>query len=182
MPERLCRYIDTANEMIGRGVSWLTLAMVLVAFAVVVQRYVFGVGSIMMQEAVTYMHGLVFMIGAGYTLLHDGHVRVDVFYREASPRYKAWVDLLGGVVFLLPVCAAIIVHSWGYVADSWAVSEGSKETSGLPGIFLLKTVIPVFAVLIGLQGISMIVKAGLILSGRLPPTGTAAATGGEEDA
>ena len=163
------RAIDAVNEGIGRLVAWLTLAMVLVQFIVVVQRYVFGVGSILMQESVTYMHALVFMVGAGYTLLHEGHVRVDVIYREASWRFKAWVDMLGALLLLLPVCAVIFIWSWGYVANAWAVLEGSKETSGLPGIYLLKTVILVFAGLVGLQGLSMLLRSALRLLGALPP-------------
>ena len=161
----LCRAIDATNEKIGRGVAWVALAMVLIQFLVVVMRYVFGIGSIMMQESVVYMHAILFMVGAGYTLLHGGHVRVDVFYRDASPRKKAMVDLAGGIVFLLPVCSLIVWSSWAYVASSWRVFEGSKETSGIQAVFLLKTVILVFAVLVLLQGVSLILKSFLTLYG-----------------
>ena len=164
----LIRAIDTTNENIGRVVAWVALTMVLVQFIVVVMRYVFGIGSIMMQESVVYMHAILFMVGAGYTLLHGGHVRVDVFYRDASPRRKALVDLAGGFVFLLPVCLLIVWSSWTYVASSWRVFEGSKETSGIQGVFLLKTVILVFAVLVMLQGVSLILKSLLTLYGTPP--------------
>lgn len=157
--------IDGLNEGVGRAVAWLALLMVLTQFVVVLMRYVFGVGSIWMQESVVYMHGLLFMAGAGYTLLHDGHVRLDVFYREADARARAKVDIAGVLLFLLPVCALIFIHAWPYVAKSWAVREGSPETSGIQGVFLLKTVILVFAVLIGLQGLSLAMRSALVLAG-----------------
>ena len=169
MPE-LIRFLDNLSDRIGRAISWLTLTMVLVQFLIVVMRYVFSVGSIMMQESVVYMHALVFMIGAAYTLLHDGHVRVDVFYRDASDRTKAWVDLLGVLFFLIPVSILIAWISWPYVVSSWEVFEGSKETSGIQAVFLLKTVILVFCALIILQGISLAARSGLILAGTPMPT------------
>jgi len=161
----LARTIDRFSRLVGQTTAWLALIMVLVQFLVVVLRYVFGIGFIWMQESITYMHGLLFMIGAGYTLLQDGHVRVDVFYREASPRGKAIVNLLGTLLFLIPFCTLILWVSYGYVANSWRVFEGSKETSGIQGIFLLKTVILVFGGLMILQGISMIARSILTLAG-----------------
>jgi TRAP-type mannitol/chloroaromatic compound transport system permease small subunit len=137
----VARGIDALNENVGKAVAWLALLMVIVQFAVVILRYVFGIGSIFLQESIIYLHAVVFMVGAGYTLLHSGHVRVDIFYREASPRQKAVVDLLGVVVFLVPVCSLIWWASWPYVASSWRVFEGSRETSGIQAVFLLKTVI-----------------------------------------
>lgn len=166
----LARAIDALNDWTGRALSWLALAMVLVEFLIVLLRYVFGVGFIFMQESVVYMHALVFMLGAGYTLLHNGHVRVDIFYREASPRRKAWVDLAGSIAFLLPLTGLIAWVAWPYVASSWAVFEGSKETSGIPAVFLLKSVILVFAAGLFLQGISMAVHAARILAGYETPT------------
>lgn len=163
------RAIDLLNERIGRAVAWFALLMVLIQFAVVVLRYVFGVGSIFMQESVVYLHATMFMVGAGYTLLYNGHVRVDVFYRAASPRYKAVVDLFGVFVFLLPVCTLITVYSWPYVANSWAVREGSIESSGIQGVFLLKTVILAFTALMALQGLSLAAKSVLTLAGLTPP-------------
>lgn len=157
--------IDALNENIGKVVAWLALMMVIVQFIVVIMRYVFGIGSIFMQESIIYLHAVVFMVGAGYTLLHNGHVRVDIFYREASPRRKAVVDLVGVVIFLIPVCALIWWASWPYVASSWEVFEGSRETSGIQAVFLLKTVILVFVALVVLQGISLAIRSLLILAG-----------------
>ncbi|NIR25762.1 MAG: TRAP transporter small permease subunit, partial [Gammaproteobacteria bacterium] len=119
--------------------------MVLVTFAVVLLRYLFNTGWIAMQESITYMHALVFMLGAAYTLRHDGHVRVDIFYQKFSPRTRAWVDLLGTLLLLLPVTLFIAWVSWEYVSTAWALKEGSRETGGLPGVYLLKTAIPLMA-------------------------------------
>ncbi|MGI9509825.1 MAG: TRAP transporter small permease subunit [Geminicoccaceae bacterium] len=158
--------IDGLNERIGRAVAWLTLGMVLVQFVVVVMRYVFGIGSVIMQEAIVYMHATVFLAGAAYTLLHNGHVRCDIFYSDASPRTRAIVDLIGVFLFLLPMCIMIFLAAWPYVANAWAVLEGSPEGRlGIPAVFLLKTVILVFAGLLGLQAISMAIHAGLRLAG-----------------
>jgi TRAP-type mannitol/chloroaromatic compound transport system permease small subunit len=140
--------------------------MVLVQFTVVVLRYVFGFGSILMQESVIYLHAILFMIGAGYTLLHEGHVRLDIFYRDTSVRTKALVDLWGSIGLLIPVTVLIWWSSWPYVAGSWKVLEGSKETSGIHAVFLLKTVILVFAALMLVQGISLMAKSILTLKGR----------------
>ena len=123
---RCARTLDGLNEWIGRAVSWLSLLMVLVTFAVVVLRYAFDTGWIAMQESVTYMHAVLFLAGAAYTLKHQGHVRVDVFYRRFSPRGRAWVDLFGGLLLLLPVCLFIFYMSWDYVVQSWALQEGSR--------------------------------------------------------
>jgi len=167
---RLIALIDGLNDRIGRTVSWLALLMMLVQFLVVVQRYVFGIASIWMQESIVYMHGFLFMLAAGYTLLHNGHVRVDIFYREATPRRKAMTDLFGSLFFLLPVCLATIWLAWPYVSNSWAILEGSKETSGIHGVYLLKSVIIAFAVLVALQGISLAIHSVRILMGLETPS------------
>ncbi|CCQ73859.1 TRAP transporter small permease subunit [Magnetospira sp. QH-2] len=164
----LATAIDRFNETVGRITGWLAVAMVLVQFTVVVMRYVFGVGSIMMQESVVYLHSLLFLVGAGYTLYHNGHVRVDVFYREAKPRTKAWVDLLGNLFFLIPVCILIAVYSLPYVSQSWSVLEGSKETSGIQAVFLLKTIIVVFCSVVALQGLAIALHALTFLTGSPP--------------
>jgi TRAP-type mannitol/chloroaromatic compound transport system permease small subunit len=166
---RLAGWIDALNEHVGRVVSLLALLMVLVQFIVVLQRYVFGVGSIWMQESIVYMHGFMFMLVAGYTLLHNGHVRVDVFYRTMSPRAKAWVDLLGTIFLIWPLCYLIFKVSLPYVEASWAVREGSRETSGIQGVYLLKSVILAFVVLLALQSLSMLIHALRILSGAEKP-------------
>lgn len=163
----VARSVDRVNDLIGRAVAWLTLAMVLIQFAVVVLRYVFGLGFIWMQESILYMHGIVFLVGAGYTLLKDGHVRVDIFYREARPNRKALVDLLGVIFLLAPFCILVWTVALPYVQNSWAVFEGSKETSGIQGVYLLKTTILVFTVLVGLQGVAVAFKSILVLTGVL---------------
>ncbi|MFT5540785.1 MAG: TRAP-type mannitol/chloroaromatic compound transport system permease small subunit, partial [Alphaproteobacteria bacterium] len=105
----------------------------------------------------------LFMAGAAYTLLQDGHVRVDIFYREATVRDKAWVDLLGTIFFLWPVSMLILIKGWPYVMSSWSILEGSPETSGIPAVFLLKTLILIFAVTMIAQGVSMAARAILTL-------------------
>jgi len=155
----LATVIDNTNRFVGKLLAWLVLLMVVVQFAVVVARYVFGVGSLYAQESVVYMHAFLFMLAAAYTLSEDGHVRVDIFYRSASPRYKAWVNLLGAAVLLIPVSIVIVTGSWPYVANSWRILEGSMEVSGIPGVFLLKTAIPVFGIMIGAQGLVMALRS-----------------------
>lgn len=162
--------IDRSNDVIGRSIAWLTVIMVLTQFAVVVLRYLFNVGWIAMQESIIYMHAFVFLIGAAYTLHHDAHVRVDIFYHRMSDRGKARVDLLGSIFLLLPVCIFIFMMSWDYVVQSWSLLEGSREAGGLPGVFLLKTSMLLMPVLLGLQGIAMILKSLVIISGE-PTTG-----------
>ncbi|MEX0760630.1 MAG: TRAP transporter small permease subunit, partial [Tistlia sp.] len=147
---------------------------VLVQFALVLMRYVFGVSSIMIQESLIYAHGILFMVVAGFTLMQGGHVRVDIFYREAPPRRKALVDLFGVCVMLIPVCLLIWAYSLPYVISAWQVFEGSRETSGIPGIFLLKTAMLVFVVLVVLQGIALALRSILVLAGLREDAGPAA--------
>lgn len=155
--------IDRLVAVIGRAVIWLSLAVVLVQFAVVVLRYAFGVGSIWLSESVIYGHAAMFMLAAAWTLQENGHVRVDVFYSDASSRTKALVDLLGALLLLLPFMAVIIWFALPYVARSWTVFERSRESSGLPFVYLLKTLIPLFALLMALQGIAQAIRAALAL-------------------
>jgi len=139
--------------------------MVLVTFTSVVLRYGFSLGWIWLQESYIWLHGIAFMLGAGYTLLHDGHVRVDLIYRGAGPRYKAWVDLCGALLLLMPTIVVVAWFSWSYVIDSWIYLEGSSATGGLPGLFLLKTVLLVFCGLVGLQGLALAGRSLLMLRG-----------------
>jgi TRAP-type mannitol/chloroaromatic compound transport system permease small subunit len=155
--------IDRLVAVIGRAVIWLSLAVVLVQFAVVVLRYAFGVGSIWLSESVIYGHAAMFTLAAAWTLQENGHVRVDVFYSDASSRTKALVDLLGALLLLLPFMAVIIWFALPYVARSWTVFERSRESSGLPFVYLLKTLIPLFALLMALQGIAQAIRAALLL-------------------
>lgn len=153
------------SNAVGKTVTWLVVAMVLVQFAVVVMRYVFGVNFIALQESVLYAHGTLFMLASAYTLLQGGHVRVDIFYANLSPRGKAWVDLLGTTFFLVPLMLLILNASWDYVAISWRIHETSRESSGLQWLYLLKTVIMIFAGMMLLQGIAMAGRASLLIAG-----------------
>src|SRR3954470_22918549 len=161
----LAERIDRLNTAVGRAASWCALAIVLIGFAVVLLRYVLGLGSIWLQESILYAHEALFLVAAAWTLKESGHVRVDVFYADASPRAKAWVDLVGTLLLLLPFCLAILWFSLSYVERSWSILERSRESSGLPLVFLLKTLIPAFAVLLALQGVALAIRAALILRG-----------------
>jgi TRAP-type mannitol/chloroaromatic compound transport system permease small subunit len=156
--------IDRVTAAIGRVAAWCCLYVVLVEFAVVVLRYALGWGSIRLQESVLYAHAGLFLLAAAWTLQVNGHVRVDVFYGSARPRTKALIDLAGAVAFLLPFAVALAVLSIPYAMRSWAILEGSREASGLPFVYLLKTLIPLFALLMGLQGIAQAIRAALVLS------------------
>ena len=146
--------LDAISENIGRVIAWLTLGMVMVMFVVVVLRYAFDTGWIALQELVTYLHALVFMLGASYTLRHDEHVRVDIFYQGWTVATRAKVNLLGTLLLLMPLTAVIFWLSVDYVIDAWRVTEGSRQTGGLPFTYLLKTVIPVTAAMLFVQGLA----------------------------
>jgi len=167
--QTIATVLDRFAEATGRIIAWLTLGMVLITFTVVVLRYLFQTGSIALQESVTYLHAGVFMLGAAYTLKHDAHVRVDVAYQKVTPRTRAWIDLLGTLLLLFPVCLFILVSSLEYVATSWSIQEGSREAGGLDGVFLLKTAIPVMAVLLLMQGCSIVLHKLLLLTGHPVP-------------
>ena len=155
----LAGHIDRVNHTIGRGAMWLSVVMVLVQFIVVVMRYAFGIGSILMQEAIVYMHAILFMMAAADTLLAEAHVRVDIFYARLPTARKAMVNLFGNALLVLPFCVLLFLVSIDYVRLSWSVLEGSRETSGIPAVFLLKSVILVFAVQLALQAVSGMIKA-----------------------
>ena len=159
----LVRGIDRFTEVSGRLLSWLTIAMVALVVVVVVTRYFLEIGSIALQESVTYLHSTVFMLGLAFTLKRGGHVRVDIFYRNYSERTKALVNLIGGLVFLAPFCVLIFFSSWDYVLASWAAGEGSSENSGIAAVYLLKTLMLIMPLTLLLQGIAEILKAFLIL-------------------
>lgn len=159
--QRFAGFITRQNGRAGVVVSWLTLGMVAIYFAVVVLRYLFDFGSIAMQESVTYMHAAVFMLAAAWTLEHDGHVRVDIFYSRFRPRAKDWVDLLGSLLFLLPMAMFIFAVSLGFVAESWRIRETSAEPGGLAYVYLLKTLILVMAGQLILQALA---QAALIVA------------------
>lgn len=157
--------LDQFSITTGRAIAWLTLLMVLVTVAIVVLRYVLGTGAIWLQESLTWMHGTVFMLGSAYTLQGDGHVRVDVFYRDMSGRRKAWVNLLGVLLFLFPLCALFFYESFNYVAAAWRFAEISRNAGGLPypAIPLLKSILLLMPATIALQGLSMLLNSIMII-------------------
>jgi len=161
----IIRWLDTLSEWTGRSIAWLTLLMVLLTFTVAVLRYLFNVGWIAMQESVVYLHSFVFLLGAAYTLKHDGHVRVDIFYHPLSERGKALVNLFGTLVLLLPVSLFIFWISWDYVSASWKILEASQEAGGIAARYLLKSGLLLMPALMVLQGIAELLRNGLILAG-----------------
>lgn len=154
-------FSERINIAIGRVTAWLTLVMVIVTFVIVVLRYAFDFGWIWLQETVGWMHAAVFMLAAAYTLAQDEHVRVDIFYRNCSPRRRALIDAVGTLIFLMPFCVFLIWTSWGYVSVSWSIHEGSREAGGLvyPFTSLLKSMIPLMAVLLFGQALAILAKS-----------------------
>lgn len=161
----LIRLLETLNRAIGRWVAWLALGCVLTCFAVVVLRYGFGIGLIWLQEAYVWQHALLFMLGAGPAFVNGQHVRVDLLYQRQGRRRQALLDLVGCLLLLFPFLAVIGYESWGFAAMAWAIREGSGQTGGLPGVFLLKSSLLVFVGLIGLQGIATVLRSLLVLGG-----------------
>ena len=157
----MSRFLDAISVKVGHAVSWLTLAMVLVTFVIVVLRYVFETGLIWLQESLTWMHAAVFMLGAAYTLQQEEHVRVDIFYSKMSDKKRAWVNLLGVLVFVFPMCAFLIYASVDYVVASWTIKEVSRNSGGLPYPFvpLLKSILVIMPVAVALQGLSLLLRS-----------------------
>lgn len=158
--------IDRLNAAIGHGAAWLAIAVVLLQFALVVARYLFGLGSVWLTETVIYAHAALFMLAAAWTLQVGGHVRVDIFYADASAHTKALIDLVGALFLLLPFMVVLIWLAIPYAARSWSILEHSQEASGLPVVFVLKTLIPLFALLMALQGIAQAIRAAALLRTR----------------
>ena len=151
-------FFDGINRVTAKVIRWLALFMVLVQFAIVVGRYVFGVNSIAAQESVLYMHATLFMLGAGYTLLVDKHVRVDVFYAKVSPATQTRIDIFGHIFLLLPAMLVLLYWSWPSVRNSWKILEGPISVGGIEAVFLLKTLIPAFCILVILQSLSLLAR------------------------
>lgn len=153
--------LDRISNVTGKLTSWLTLLMVVITVVIVVMRYIFDAGFVWMQESVTWMHAAVFMLGASYTLLHDDHVRVDIFYRKMTPRRRGLVDLTGVVLFLLPLCGYLAWSAVDFAAVSWSIHETSREPGGVPYPFIpiLKSIVVVMPVLVALQGVSLMQKS-----------------------
>ena len=139
------------------------IVLVCVVIVVVIGRYFFEIGSVALQELTTYLHAIIFMLGISYTLKHDGHVRVDIFYRNFSEKRKALVNVIGGLMFIFPISIFIGWSSWEYVLASWSIMETSTENSGLPFIYLLKTVMLIMPSLLMIQGFISIIKNVTVL-------------------
>jgi TRAP-type mannitol/chloroaromatic compound transport system permease small subunit len=162
----LVRLISGLNRIVGEVLSWLALGCVLVCFGVVVQRYAFSTSTLWMQDLYVWLGGAMFTGVAGFALLRDDHVRVDIFYRPAPLRRKAMADLFGVVFFLLPFIYVVFHYTWPAVARSWSFYEGSANIGGMPGLFVLKSFILVFCALVGLQGLAVAARAVLVLARR----------------
>jgi TRAP-type mannitol/chloroaromatic compound transport system permease small subunit len=162
----LVRLISGLNRLVGNVFSWLALGIVLVCFTVVVQRYVFSTTHLWMQDLYVWLNGAMFTAVAGFALLRNDHVRVDIFYRPAATRTKAMIDLLGVVVFLLPFCWIVWTYGYPFVARSWRIYEASANPGGMRGLFVLKSFILGFAVLVALQGIAIAARSILVLANR----------------
>jgi TRAP-type mannitol/chloroaromatic compound transport system permease small subunit len=160
---KLVHSIDRFTAISGSVLASCVLLMALITTTVVILRYGFSTGAIALQESITYLHGSLFMLGVAYALYSGAHVRVDIFYRDFTARQKAWVNTLGGIVFLLPLCVVITVLSWGYVADSWAVRESSPEPGGIPFLYLLKTLLPLMAINLAIAGCADILRNAVLL-------------------
>lgn len=158
--------IDRLTSALGRAAAWLALVVVLLQFALVVARYLFGLGSVWLTETVIYAHAALFMLAAAWTLQVGGHVRVDIFYADASAHTKALIDLVGALFLLLPFMVVLVWLSIPYAARSWSILEHSQEASGLPVVFVFKTLIPLFALLMALQGIAQAIRAAALLRTR----------------
>ncbi|MEQ8734176.1 MAG: TRAP transporter small permease subunit [Rhodospirillaceae bacterium] len=157
--------IDALNNLIGKLCAWLTLGCVLTCFLVVVLRYGFSIGFPWMQELYVWQHAAVFMVGAGFTFLHGGHVNVDIAYTRFKPETKAWVDILGTLFFLFPWMAVLAWTSSQFVLSSWKILEPSSQSNGMPGLFVLKSMIWIFCAVLTLQGMALLARRMLFLNG-----------------
>jgi len=159
--------LDAINRSVGAVVRWAALAMVLLQFGIVLLRYVFGVSSIALNESILYLHGGLFMLGAGYTLLVDGHVRVDVFYARAAARTRLAIDIFGHLFLLMPAMTVLLYWSWPTVRNAWAILEGPISVGGIPASFLLKSLIPAFCALLLVQSVACVLRnIALLREGR----------------
>ena len=161
---QLSKFIDRFNTIIGYLCAFFVFSMVIVVFTVVVLRYGFNIGFIWMQEVYVWLHSFVFMLGAGFTYLANEHVRIDVFYREASKKYKATVDLFGNIFLLLPFLYIIWNYSHPFVYRSFLMGEVSREAGGMPALYILKSAILWFCLVLFLQLVSNVIKSILTLS------------------
>jgi len=162
--QHLITRIDRCSTVVGHSLAWLTLAMVLLVSVIVALRSLFGIGSVALQETVTYLHVCVFLLCLGYNLREGGHVRVDVFYSRFNAQQKAWVNALGGVCFLLPFALFLTFGCLQFVLDAWNIRETSADPGGLPLVFLLKTLIPIGGLLLAFQALAEVLRALLAIT------------------
>ena len=160
--DKLADFLDGISRVTASLVQWFALAMVIVQFAIVVGRYVFGINSSAVQESVLYMHSSLFMLGAAYTLLVDKHVRVDVFYAKWGEEGQRRLNIFGHLFLLLPSMLVLLYWSWPSVASSWRILEGPISVGGIKAVFLLKSLIPAFCILLMLQSLSLLIRLTLV--------------------
>jgi len=160
--------LDKISQTVGRTLSWLTLVMVILVATIVLMRALFNIGSIALQESVTYLHATVLMLCLGYNLQQGGHVRVDVFYSRFSAARKAWIDAIGSILFLLPFALFLLFASFTFVVNSWAIGETSADAGGLNFVYVLKTLIPISGLLLAMQAISELVRSLARISWQAP--------------
>jgi len=161
--KKIINTLGTITRLTGTSLAWLTLLMVIATSAIVILRKIMGIGLIGLQESVTYMHAIVFMLTAAWALQRGVHVRVDIFYRRFSNQQRAWVDALGSLLFTLPVMIFIAVGSWDFVSASWRIQEGSNDSGGLGIVFLLKSLLPLMALGVCLQAIAELLRNLMLL-------------------
>lgn len=159
----LVRQLERINEVLGQITAVLAVLLVLNVFLVVVLRYAFGYGEIWMQELYVWIHATIFLAGAGYTLRHDGHVRIDLFYASASARYRAWVNVLGCLFLGLPLVYVLGTKAWPMVVRSWQTLEKSAEAGGMPALYIFKSLIIIFAVCLGIQLVVLLARSAMTL-------------------
>lgn len=156
--DRLVDALERVNHWVGGGVRWFALAMVLLQFGIVLLRYVFGVSYVWLDESVLYLHSALFMLGAGYTLLVDGHVRVDIFFSSFDARTQTLINAAGHLLLLLPAMILLLIYSWPSVRSAWSILEGPISVGGIPASFLLKSLIPAFCVLLIVQALACLLR------------------------
>ncbi len=162
--DRIHQALNAFSKGTGALISWLTLAMMLLTALIVFLRYGLNIGSIALQESVSYLHATVFLLAAAYTFADDEHVRVDIFYRNFSAHRQAWVNAVGGIVFLLPVSLFLLGITWRFAADSWAIGEASGDAGGIDAVYILKSLLPLASFTLALQGLADVIRNGLLLS------------------
>ncbi len=160
---RISHLIDSLNERVGRSVSWLATGMVVLTTYDTIMRYGFNHGNVGLQELEWHLFAIVFLVGAGYTLKADAHVRVDIFYARLAGRKQAWVNLVGTFIALIPFCVLVMWATWGFLSNSWGVRETSPDPGGLPARYALKAMIPLGFFLIALQGLSEAIKSFFVI-------------------